>query len=252
MDLIRCQAVCKSWRGIIQNNDALWRAKVRDWDPAECTLLKDAMDYRLLFPRASYQHLPTMHESLNEYPPLAELDSLLNRIESRPGFIGWKEAVVQELVLKQNWKWGRYVHQLTTSLTMDVKPVLLAWPWLILVDNWPRVHKISLDGYRGVRYQEFPQENGRYYQVMEVPRGHGSVSCIAWDSTALTVSRASLLAETNDSEERQLLPLALGSYLRFVQFLLSQNFSALIILPPVTFYRWRFYLTLLFIIQQDC
>lgn len=219
MDLICCQAVCRSWRGIIQHNDALWKSKVRDWDPAECALLRDAMDYQLLLPRASFQQAPMMHESQDEYPPLAKLDSLLDWIESRPGFIGWKEAVVQELALKQNWKWGRCVHQLTTSFTMDIKPVLLAWPWLILVDNWPRVHMISLDGFRGVRYQEFPQENGRHYRVMEVPREHGSVSCIAWDSTALTATRVPLPAGSGDNEERQLLPLALGGFLRLVQSL---------------------------------
>ncbi|KAG0297362.1 hypothetical protein BGZ96_006741 [Linnemannia gamsii] len=211
MDLIRCQAVCKTWRGIIQHNDALWKTKVRDWDPAECALLKDAIDDQLLLPQS-----PMMQGSHDEYPPPAGLESLLDRIESRPGFIGWKEAVVQELVLKQNWKRGRCVHQLTTSLTMDIKPVLLTWPWLILVDNWPRVHMISLDGFKGVRYQEFPQENRQHYRVMEVPRGHGSVSCIAWDSTALTVTRASL-PQTGNIEERQLLPLALGGFLRTVR-----------------------------------
>lgn len=221
MELVRCQAVCRSWRGIIQGNDALWKAKVRDWDPAECTLLKDAMDYQIQPTRNTPHHQsqqipPMMHDSRDEYPPAAETDSLLDRIESRPGFIGWKEAVVRELVLKQNWKWGRCVHQLTLSLTMDIKPMLLAWPLLILVDNWPRVHKVSLDGFRGVRYREFPQGNGRQYQMMEVPRGHGSVSCVAWDTAGSATTQTPMPTETGDIEERRLLPLALGGFLRFV------------------------------------
>ncbi|KAG0059708.1 hypothetical protein BGZ90_004355 [Linnemannia elongata] len=223
MELVRCQAVCRSWRVIIQGNDVLWKTKVRDWDPAECTLLKDAMDYQIqptrYTPLHQVQHIPPMmHDSHDEKnPPAAEIDSLLDRIESRPEFIGWKEAVVRELVLKQNWKRGRCVHQLTLSLTMDITAMLLTWPSLILVDNWPRVHKISLDGFRGVRYREFPQRNGRHYQMMEVPRGHGSVSCIAWDTAGSTAAQAPMPTETGDVEEGQLLPLALGGFLRAVR-----------------------------------
>ncbi|KAF9546934.1 hypothetical protein EC957_009099 [Mortierella hygrophila] len=222
MELVRCQAVCRSWRGIIQGNGGLWKAKVRDWDPAECTLLKDVMDYQIKPTRSTPHHQsqqtpPMMHDSHDKYPPAAEIDSLLDWIESRPGFIGWKEAVVRELVLKQNWKWGRCAHQLTLSLTMDIKPMLLAWPLLILVDNWPRIHKISLDGFRGVQYREFPQGNGRHYQMMEVPRGHGSVSCVAWDTTGSATTQAPKPTETGDVEEGQSLPLALGGFLRTVR-----------------------------------
>ncbi|KAK3845149.1 MAG: hypothetical protein J3R72DRAFT_51041 [Linnemannia gamsii] len=221
MDLIRCQTVCRSWRRIIQGNDALWKAKIRGWDPAECTLLKDAMDYQQELARNKpgqqllQRSITGTHD--NAYPTSAELDALLERIEGRPGFIGWKEAAIQELVLKQNWRWGRCVHQLTISLTMDIKPVLLAWPLLILVDSWPRVHKISLDGFIGIRYQDFPQQNGPSYQMMDVPRDHGSVSCIAWDATASTTSQTSLGTRDDDENAHQSLPLALGGFLRTVR-----------------------------------
>ncbi|KAF9148925.1 hypothetical protein BG015_009310 [Linnemannia schmuckeri] len=100
---------------------------------------------------------------------------------------------------------------------MNIKPMLLAWPLLILIDSWPRIHKILLDGYRGVRYQEFPQGNGQHYQMMEVPRGHGSVSCIAWDTTASASTQVPLPTKTGNEEEEQLLPLALGGFLRTVR-----------------------------------
>ncbi|KAF9131719.1 hypothetical protein BGW39_001404 [Mortierella sp. 14UC] len=214
MDLIRCQAVCRSWRGIIQGNDGLWKDKVRGWDPAECTLLKDAMDFRQELERNTPGQRQRQYAHDGECASPAEMDALLEMIESRPGFIGWKEAVIQGLALKQHWKRGRFVHQLIISLTMDIKPVLLAWPLLILVDGWPRVHKISLDGFRGVRYLESPQQNGRNYQLMEVPRGHGSVSCIAWDSAASATTRASLTTEVHDENGQESLPLALGGFLR--------------------------------------
>ncbi|KAG0220340.1 hypothetical protein BGX33_000015 [Mortierella sp. NVP41] len=223
MDLVRCRAVCRPWRGIIQDNDALWKAKVREWDPAECSLLKDSMDYQLDLLRNKHLQRNQSQSSGtdafdDEYPgEVVVMDSILDKIERRPGFLGWKEAVIQELTLKQNWKWGRCVHQLTITLTMDIKPVLLAWPLLILVDNWPRMHKISLDRLKGARYRELPQRDGRNYKMMEVPRGHGSVSCIAWDTTVSAAHRTPPPTEDNAEKEHTSLPLALGGFLRTVR-----------------------------------
>ncbi|KAF8945330.1 hypothetical protein BGZ47_002874 [Haplosporangium gracile] len=53
--------------------------------------------------------------------------------------------------------------------------------------------------------------------MMEVPRGHGSVSCIAWDTTASAPTQAPLPTKTGSDEDGQLLPLALGGFLRTVR-----------------------------------
>ncbi|KAG0259196.1 hypothetical protein BG011_002786, partial [Mortierella polycephala] len=136
---------------------------------------------------------------------------MLKTIANQPGFMGWEAALVQELALKQNWRRGRYVYEMTITLTRNIKPTLLAWPMLILVDDWPRVYKISLETLRRDRYQVIPIGNERYSKVMEL-QGHGTVSCIAWDNSCAGTS-----ALEEEDEEDMSLPLALGGYMRSVR-----------------------------------
>ncbi|KAF9962116.1 hypothetical protein BGZ72_010006, partial [Mortierella alpina] len=185
---------------MIRNNTGLWRSKLRDWNAAECFLLKDYQE----------ESRATLFSNIQE--PLSsrggpsfdeEQESLLDKIEGRPDFLGWESALVQELALKQNWRWGRSVHDMTVDLSTNIKPVLLAWPLLILVDDWPRVYKISLDRVRKDGHRVILIDNDRHTKAMDL-REHGAVSCIAWDiSPTRTTSEDGVVQ----------LPLALGGYM---------------------------------------
>ncbi|CAO3568188.1 unnamed protein product [Mortierella alpina] len=204
MDLVRCRAVCRPWRSMIRGNTGLWRSKMREWDAAECFLLKDYQEEYRAACISRRQGVLSPSEELNFDE---EQDSLLDRIESGPDFVGWESALVQELALKQNWRWGRSVYDMTVTLSRNIRPALLAWPLLILVDDWPRVYKISLDQVRKEGHNTVMIDNDRHTKAMNLQE-HGAVSCIAWDRS---------LACTTSNDGNVQLPLALGGFLRSVR-----------------------------------
>ncbi|KAF9282483.1 hypothetical protein BGZ68_005949 [Mortierella alpina] len=204
MDLVRCRAVCRPWRSMIRSNTRLWRSKMRHWNVAECFLLKEYQEERraALISKSQDPQSPREGPSFDE-----EQESILDKIESRPDFLGWESALVQELALNQNWRWGRSVHDMTVTLSRNIKPALLAWPLLILVDDWPRVYKVSLDRVRKDAQKVIVVNNDRHTEAMDL-QGHGAVRCIAWDTS-------STCATTEDGNVQ--LPLALGGFTRSVR-----------------------------------
>ncbi|KAF9902269.1 hypothetical protein BX616_001990 [Lobosporangium transversale] len=211
MDLVRCRAVCHPWRSMIQRDTGLWKAKVRAWNPAECLLLKDYQFGATTsvtrekkkkhwdpVPRLAHAseggegiNGPSNEEDISSGTTTTasaigdsdkEGETLLDRIGQEIGFAGWEDVLIQELALKQNWRQGRYVYEMSVTLGRNIKPSLLAWPFLFLVDDWPRLYKISLDRVREDGFKVVPVGNEKYAKALEL-QGHGAVSCMAWDQT---------------------------------------------------------------------
>ncbi|KAF9117059.1 hypothetical protein BGX27_005609 [Mortierella sp. AM989] len=255
MDLVRCRAVCRPWRSMIKSDTGLWKAKIQAWNPAECSLLKDnypLAQCRLLGAQMSSMSAEVMEEQAFDQGSLpvkttkrsvggdgdgdgegggTERETILDSIASQHGFVGWETALIQELALKRNWKHGRYAYEMTVTLTRNIKPIVLAWPYLILVDDWPKLYKISLMDVRRDRYRVIPigDKDERYAKIMEL-QGYGSISCMAWDS--FSFAKGSNHLKDRNLEEDCSLPLALGGFLRSVR-LCNPDTKTSIPLPDV-------------------
>ncbi|KAF9361584.1 hypothetical protein BGX26_001589 [Mortierella sp. AD094] len=137
--------------------------------------------------------------------------------------------MMQELALKQNWRRGRYAYEMTVTLTKNIKPTILAWPFLILVDEWLKLYKISLKDVRRDRYRVIPIGDKDYAKVMDLQE-YGSVSCVAWDSFSFATGLSDLVEE--HSQDESFFPLALGGFLRSVR-LCNPDTKTSVALPDV-------------------
>ncbi|KAI8594826.1 hypothetical protein EDD21DRAFT_449103 [Dissophora ornata] len=244
---------------MIQGDSGLWRSKVQALNPAECSVLKDSSVAPLPPPpppppppfsdystglKQRMQGLGMTDSYLSSGArgggteggggggvAVTDKDTMLDRIARQPGFMGWENVLVQELALKQNWRHGRYVYSMTVTLARNIKPTLLAWPFLFLIDDWPKLYRISLMAVRRDRYRVIPTGSDQYTRVMGL-QGHGAMSCMAWDQHYLHGSAFEGVGhagasggraegeKTGDGEDREMskpLPLALGGILRSVR-----------------------------------
>ncbi|KAF8924318.1 hypothetical protein BGZ58_001924 [Dissophora ornata] len=240
---------------MIQGDSGLWRSKVQALNPAECSVLKDSSVAPLPPPpppppppfsdystglKQRMQGLGMTDSYLSSGArgggteggggggvAVTDKDTMLDRIARQPGFMGWENVLVQELALKQNWRHGRYVYSMTVTLARNIKPTLLAWPFLFLIDDWPKLYRISLMAVRRDRYRVIPTGSDQYTRVMGL-QGHGAMSCMAWDQHYLHGSAFEGVGhagasggraegeKTGDGEDREMskpLPLALGGIL---------------------------------------
>lgn len=210
---------------MIRNDSSLWKTKIMAWNPAECMLLRDEQHHHLGQHVAStFTPIPDteaqdVHNTI-EQQVSDNTESTLDRIAQQPGFIGWEAAMIRELALKHNWRRGLYVHEMNIRLRRNIKPILLEWPFLFLVDDWPRLFKVSVAAARQDSCKEIPMDNDQYIKAMDL-RDHGTVSCMAWDS-------ASDLERTEDTA----LPLVIGGYLRSVR-VCDPDTQACVALPDV-------------------
>lgn len=227
---------------MIQGNSALWRAKVLAWDPAECVLLKDNLHFpqdesdTALAEDDEGTDTDTDTDKNAQRKPHAikeaatAVGKTLDKIARTPGFRGWEAILVRELALQQNWYQGRYTHEMTLTLNRNIKPVLLNWPILIVVDDSSRVFSIDLFKVRQDRQGVIPVLDTKYTNVFQ-PQTYGTVSCVAWDSTEHSriqsqarhcgkrdasgaSSNGTSDAMEDDLEEETSYNLALGGYLR--------------------------------------
>ncbi|KAK3815269.1 MAG: hypothetical protein J3Q66DRAFT_344161 [Benniella sp.] len=229
MDLVRCCAVCWPWRRMIRGDGSLWKAKVITWNPAECLLLKDR-HHQWNQHTASTLTLAHSQDDTTGQATKENKESMLDRMARQPEFIGWEASLVRELALKHNWRRGRYVYDMTVTLARNIKPTLLAWPFLFLVDDWPRLYKVSMDTVRQDGIRKIPMNDGRYTQAMDL-QDHGTVSCMAWDS-APDCEAFVLDPESEGEVTEGSLPLAVGGYLRSVR-VCDPDTKACIALPDV-------------------
>ncbi|KAG0056277.1 hypothetical protein BGZ83_005832 [Gryganskiella cystojenkinii] len=264
MDLVRCRAVCRPWREMIQGDSALWRAKVQAWDAAECLLLKDNVD-----DDEEEEHVTEDSEEQDKENEKGQgsRDDLtattaittgqrLDRIANTSGFRGWEATLVRELALQHNWYQGQYTHETTLTLNRNIKPVLLNWPILIVVDDFSRVFSIDLLKVREGRHAVIPVWDTNYTNMFQ-PQAYGAISCVAWDSTrpgksstrrgakktnkSLEMEPLSIKDEegtdatkevTESEQETPSYPLALGGYLRSIQ-MCDPTAGKSVVLPEV-------------------
>ncbi|KAF9371198.1 hypothetical protein CPC16_003204 [Podila verticillata] len=218
MDLVRCRAVCRPWRSMIRNDAQIWKAKILDLNPAECSLLIDYRnrdkdkDINKGEMKKSDEHSGTTITKIAK--ACTHYEMILDQISCQHSFPGWEATLIRELALAQNWKQGRLVHETTIELTRDIKPTLLAWPYLVLVDAWPNVFVVSLDQVQKDRLAQIPFFTDPYCWTWSYLH-QSPVSCLAWDSTG---------GET--------LSMALGGFLRTVRICNPLDGSSLL-LPDV-------------------
>ncbi|KAF8980178.1 hypothetical protein BGZ52_004166 [Haplosporangium bisporale] len=186
MDLVRCRAVCRPWRSMIRNDAQIWKAKILDLNPAECSLLIDYRnrdkdkDINKGEMKKSDEHSGTTITKIAK--ACTHYEMILDQISCQHSFPGWEATLIRELALAQNWKQGRLVHETTIELTRDIKPTLLAWPYLVLVDAWPNVFVVSLDQVQKDRLAQIPFFTDPYCWTWSYLH-QSPVSCLAWDST---------------------------------------------------------------------
>ncbi|KAG0025199.1 hypothetical protein BGZ82_010158, partial [Podila clonocystis] len=194
MDLIRCRAVCRPWRSMIRNDAQIWKAKILELNPAECSLLNDYKDKDKKQTNTSAEG----NSGAATAEQGAHYEAILDKISRQDSFRGWESTLIRELALVQNWKQGRLVHESILQLTRDTKPALLAWPYLVLVDARPHMFVASLDQVQKSRLAQIPLIDP--YCRTWTFHDQSPVSCLAWDVTG---------GET--------LSLALGGFLRTVR-----------------------------------
>ncbi|KAG0331218.1 hypothetical protein BG000_011104 [Podila horticola] len=196
MDLVRCRAVCRPWRSMIRNDAQIWKAKILELNPAECSLLIEYKDKDKDKDQTNTSADGISGTATTEQG--AHYEAILDKISRQRSFPGWEATLIRELALAQNWKQGRLVHESIIQLTRDTKPALLAWPHLVLVDAWPHVFVVSLDQVQRSRLTQIPLMDP-YCRTWSF-NDQSLVSCLAWDVTG---------GET--------LSLALGGFLRTVR-----------------------------------
>ncbi|KAG0352315.1 hypothetical protein BG005_008243 [Podila minutissima] len=194
MDLVRCRAVCRPWRSMIRNDAQIWKTKILELNPAECSLLIDYKDRDKNQSNTSADG----NSGTATTEQRAHYEAILDEISRQHCFPGWEATLIRELALAQNWKQGRLVHESIIQLTRDTKPALLAWPYLVLVDAWPHVFVVPLDQVQKSRLAQIPFMDP-YCRTWSF-HDQSPVSCLAWDFTG---------GET--------LSLALGGFLRTVR-----------------------------------
>ncbi|KAG0005780.1 hypothetical protein BGZ79_001899 [Entomortierella chlamydospora] len=241
MDLVRCRAVCRPWRALIKGDSGLWKTKIMAWNPAECAILIDNYPRSQLFgarmPSMSQKRMDgQVHNDILTTTAArrgggreTKREILLDNIANQLDFIGWELTMIQELALKQNWRHGRYAYEMTMTLAKNIKPIILAWPFLILVDEWPKLYKISLKDVRRDRFRVIPVGDKDYTKVVDL-QDYGSVSCVAWDSFSFATGLPDLLEEHSQDESH--FPLAFGGFLRSVR-LCNPDTKTGIALPDV-------------------
>ncbi|KAI1310194.1 hypothetical protein EDD11_003902 [Mortierella claussenii] len=262
MDLVKSRAVCRPWRRMIQNDGALWKTKLQAWNKNECLLLQDNYENKTTVSRteAAAEAVAATTVGRNSRGSSEEIMrtglggggggscgggdtdqeqtatpaiamSALDRVATRPGFMGWEAALIQELALQQNWKRGRYVCEMTATLASNIKLTLLAWPFLVFVSDWPKIYKISLDKVRRDGIRMIPIGNERYMSVLEL-HGQGSIACMAWDRSVSTTAATERVTAVVSMEESTSLPLVFGGFLRAVRLCDPDN-KTTVTLPDV-------------------